>query len=135
MRRPSTSADKQEAARHFAAIIEEQFAPFAARGHPLPRLTLRWMRTRWGSLSTRRRGYLRRWFGGGPPEPARMTLNLALLEAPRQCVEYVVVHELCHLEHQGHGPAFYRLMETLMPDWRGRKRRLEASIGALLPVR
>jgi predicted metal-dependent hydrolase len=126
---------RREAEALFITIIKERFAPFAVRGHPPPRLTLRLMRTRWGSLSSPRRSRFQRWLRPTPPKPARMTLNLALIHAPRACIEYVVVHELCHLDHHGHGPAFYRLLEQLMPDWRARKRELEAAIGALLPPR
>ena len=124
---------RAEAAALFAAVVNERFAPFAARGHLPPRLTVRLMRTRWGSLSTRRMGRIRRWFGERPTEPARMTLNLVLVRAPRECLEYVVVHELCHLEHHGHGPGFYSLMAELMPDWRERKQRLIAVVAGLLP--
>lgn len=90
------------------ALLAERFAPFAARGHAAPALAVRSMRSRWGSLVARR----------------RMTLNVALVRAPRALFEYVVVHELCHLEHGGHGRGFYRLMDELMPDWRARRRAL-----------
>lgn len=88
------------------AFVTARFAWFAARGHPVPGVTIRRMTTRWGSLAGRR----------------RMTLNLALVHAPPACFEYVVVHELCHLEHRGHGRGFYRLLEQLLPDWRERRR-------------
>ncbi|MDR1855353.1 MAG: M48 family metallopeptidase [Azoarcus sp.] len=39
----------------------------------------------------------------------------------------MVAHELCHLTHRNHGPKFWALLESLMPDWRERKRRLEES--------
>ncbi len=126
---------RAEAAAVFATVVHERFAPFAAQGHLLPRLTVRLMRTRWGSLSMRRAPRFGRWFRPRPPEPARMTLNLVLLQAPRACLDYVVVHELCHLDHQGHGPAFYARLAELMPDWRERKRLLETSVAGLLPRR
>lgn len=106
-----------------AALVTERFAHFAALGHVPPLLTVRRMTARWGSLAG---GGRRGWrLLPGPRAPARMTLNVALVRAPRECLEYVVVHELCHLEHRGHGPGFYRLLGRLMPDWRERKRRLE----------
>jgi predicted metal-dependent hydrolase len=57
-----------------------------------------------------------------------MTLNVNLIRAPRRCIEYVVTHELCHLEHRDHDAKFFRLLGRLMPDWERRKRRLEASL-------
>ncbi|MCC7257747.1 MAG: M48 family metallopeptidase [Gammaproteobacteria bacterium] len=90
-------------------LVAARFAPFAARGHRPPSVTIRRMTSRWGSLVARR----------------RMTLALTLVQAPRDCFEYVVVHELCHLEHSGHGADFRDLMDRLMPDWRDRRRLLE----------
>jgi predicted metal-dependent hydrolase len=37
----------------------------------------------------------------------------------------VIIHELCHLIHPNHDKGFYRLMESITPDWRNRKERLE----------
>ncbi|MGE0822473.1 MAG: M48 family metallopeptidase [Candidatus Binatia bacterium] len=82
---------------------------FARRGHSQPRLAVKNMHTRWGSLSS----------------SGLVTLNGNLIHAPKSCIEYVIIHELCHLEHKNHGPKFYRLLEQLMPDWLKRKRRLE----------
>lgn len=103
---------REQGGREVATILAERFGWFAARGHRPPAVAFRAMRSRWGSLVAGR----------------RMTLNLALVRAPRECLEYVVVHELCHLEHRGHGPRFYRLMDQLLPDWRERRRRLELAL-------
>ena len=74
-----------------------------------PRLQIRDMKTRWGSLSK-----------GGI-----LTLNIKLIAAPKECIEYVVVHELCHLKYPNHDKKFYRLLETRLPDWEKRKQKLE----------
>ena len=97
------------ARNRFQESIERQFSWFAERGHRLPVLRVKKMRTRWGSLS--RRGYI--------------NLNLALMQYPPAVIDYVVMHELCHLEYMHHGPAFHALMDQRMPDWPARKRRLE----------
>jgi len=50
--------------------------------------------------------------------------NPKLVHAPLHSIDYVVVHELCHLKHPYHSDAFYDLLERMLPDWR-RKERLE----------
>ena len=77
-----------------------------------PFLTLRKMKTRWGSLST----------------IGRLTLNTDLIQAPRECIEYVVYHELCHLYYHNHGPEYYKLLDRALPDWKQRKHKLEMSL-------
>jgi predicted metal-dependent hydrolase len=107
-------------ARWYRARAEQEFERLVDLWHghprfaryPRPALNIRSMRSRWGSLGTRR----------------GMTLNLVLIQAPIECVEYVVVHELCHLRYHGHGRGFYRLLESVLPDWRSRKKLLEATI-------
>lgn len=73
------------------------------------KLIIRKMKTRWGSLS---RGQI-------------LTLNVNLVKAPRDCIEYVITHELCHLFYRKHGREFYRLLELKIPDWEMKKHRLE----------
>lgn len=60
------------------------------------------MRTRWGSCNTR---------------VGRIWLNLNLIKKPRECLEYVLVHELVHLHEPSHNKRFYRLMNQFMPQW------------------
>ena len=50
--------------------------------------------------------------------------NRKLLMKPRECIEYVVIHELCHFIHPNHSKEFYGFMEQFMPDWKERKARL-----------
>lgn len=77
-----------------------------------PRLIVRAMQSRWGSLS----------------HAGTMTLNVNLVRAPRLCIEYVVTHELCHARYRDHDAQFFKLLGQVMPDWERRKRRLEEAL-------
>lgn len=74
-----------------------------------PHVTLRIMRTRWGSCRK---------------ASGRITLNTELGRRGFESTEYVLVHELCHLIELNHGPHFYALMDLHLPDWRERKAQL-----------
>ena len=61
------------------------------------------MKTRWGSCNATAR---------------TIRLNTELAKKPKECLEYVVVHEMVHLIESTHGPKFLALMDRLMPNWR-----------------
>ncbi len=94
---------------HARARYQERIAlllpQLPGAGVDAPPLTVRAMRSQWGSCSSR----------------GRLNLNLWLIRAPLPCVDYVIAHELCHLREFNHGPAFHRLMDDILPDWRRRK--------------
>ena len=94
----------------FMDVLDELVPSF--RGYQRPRLIVRAMQSRWGSLS----------------QAGTMTLNANLVRAPRTCIEYVVAHELCHLKHRDHNASFFRLLGQVMPDWEKRKQRLETAL-------
>ena len=66
-------------------------------------ITLRRMKTRWGSCTT---------------TTGRIRLNTVLAERPPECMEMVLVHELCHMYVPNHGPKFRALMDLHCPSWR-----------------
>ena len=100
---------ERQADRRFAALLERRL-PAARRYYAGPvRLRAGWLANRWGSC--RRSGVI--------------TLNYELIKAPVECIEYVLVHELCHLAEFNHGARFYALLEREWPGWRGVKERLE----------
>ena len=76
---------------------------------PHPHLVLRRMPKRWGSAC----------YNG------RIALTPELIHVSSACIDYVIAHEICHLKHPSHGPRFFRLLSSVMPDWRNRKERLE----------
>jgi predicted metal-dependent hydrolase len=102
----------QKAAERFKERFDRNWPNFEKLVSAKPRLQLRWMRRRWGSLS----------------KAGTLTLNPDLIRAPIECIDYVIIHELCHLQHHDHGPGFYRLLEKVMPDWEKRKHRLELTL-------
>lgn len=75
-----------------------------------PRLIVRPMEKRWGSLT---------------PGGRSLILNRRLAEVDVRLIDYVIVHELCHLAFPNHGPGFLKLLTQRMPDWAIRKDRLE----------
>ena len=93
---------QQTAAKFFTELLQQRFTYFAERGYSLPRLSIKTMRTRWGSYSL---------------QTHRIHLNRALIQLERSLIDYVVVHELCHLVEQNHSPRFYALMSDFLPNW------------------
>ena len=47
------------------------------------------------------------------------------MKAPRECIDYVLLHELCHLQHHNHSLKFYNALDRHMPHWRAVKKRLD----------
>ena len=96
----------------FGEIIAETYPVFQKYGVAMPTLRIRDMETRWGSCLVKK---------------GILTLNKRLLEAPRNCIEYVVMHEFCHFIHPNHSKHFYTFLTMLMPDWKERKTILDRS--------
>lgn len=96
----------------FSQTLERLYPPFEKYGVARPALRIRSMKTRWGSCLVKK---------------GIVTLNTRLLEAPQNCIEYVVMHELCHFIHPNHSKHFYGFLAMLMPDWKERKKALEST--------
>lgn len=75
-----------------------------------PPLRLRRLRRRWGSCSSQ----------------GVVTLNTHLVKAAPALIDYVLLHELCHLRELNHSHRFYALLEALLPDWRDYRAQLQA---------
>lgn len=96
--------------------LKQNILLYAAKWEPIlgvhaAKWQIREMKTRWGSCSV---------------HTGDIRINLRLAKKPRECLEYVVVHELCHLLEPSHNARFHSLMDRFLPDWRERKRRLNA---------
>ena len=86
-------------ARDRLATASDRYS--AALGRPYGRLTLRDTRSRWGSCSS----------------SAGLSYSWRLIMAPPEVLDYVAAHEVAHLEQMNHSPAFWGLVEDLMPDY------------------
>ena len=98
---------RAEAAAHFARRVEH-YAP--RLGVRPSKVTIRGQHSRWGSCSAK----------------GTVSLNWRLMLAPGELADYVVVHELCHLRHLDHSPRFWAMVGGVIPDYRRRRRRLNA---------
>ena len=78
----------------------------------------------WGRLKLRK--FKARW--GGMSSKSILTLNPDLVRAPLECIDYVITHELCHIEFSHHGPEFWTLLQQKLPDWQRLKHKLEMSL-------
>ena len=85
------------------------WSTFQRMGAKEPRVVFRRTAKRWGSCNNGQ----------------RILLNTDLIKTPLHCIDYVIVHELCHLLCPRHDPQFYRLLKRVMPDRESRKDRLE----------
>ena len=73
---------------------------------------LRTMHKRWGSCT----------------KEGKIMLNPMLVSTPKDCIDYVIIHELCHVRIHNHSQSFYKLLETIIPDWKTRKDYLNTRI-------
>lgn len=109
----ASQASKDEVAQ-WHAVVQACVPALVAAWEPIMgvkagQLAYRNMTSRWGSCQ---------------PSTGRICINVRLALYPPECLEYVVVHELCHLLERGHGPKFHQLMDRFMPDWKQRRDKL-----------
>lgn len=83
-----------------------------------PDIRLRAMRSRWGSCSAK----------------GKIALNIHLVKAPLICIDYVILHELCHIAEHNHSQKFYRLLDKVCPNWKQTKACLDRSASLYLTV-
>lgn len=114
-----------QAKTHFPRRLAELWREFTQTAHKLyhnenwlnhayPSLTTRRMKSRFGSMTIQN----------------KLTLNTELIRVSPRYIDYVILHELCHLKHMNHSKNFYDLLETLCPHWKAQKQELQR----LLPL-
>jgi predicted metal-dependent hydrolase len=100
---------RERAKKYFQQKLVKVSEKFRRYEIELPSIRLRRMPKRWGTCSAK----------------GVIHLNPNLVKFPSSCVEYVIVHELCHLIEANHNRKFYQLLQRMMPNWEGRKSMLE----------
>lgn len=94
------------------AIFHERFAELLPKTpwvEGIPSFRVRAMKKQWGSCSTK----------------GNLMLNPHLVKAPKDCIDYVILHELCHIAEHNHGERFWRLLTQVMPNWKDVKAKLD----------
>ncbi len=103
---------RAKASIHFQNIVEDLLPEFENHDLKVKELKIREMKKRWGSCT----------------KDGVITLNLHLIKAPKRCIQYVILHELCHLIYHKHDANFYRLLNSMMPNWKRWKEKLEITL-------
>jgi predicted metal-dependent hydrolase len=98
----------------YRAQLREDIPPLIAQWQPrlrvkVDRIFIRRMKTKWGSCN---------------PAKGAIRLNTDLAKKPRDCLEYILVHEMVHLLEPTHNARFVALMDHFMPSWRHRREAL-----------
>ncbi len=92
---------REQALELFSKRAIECHRRMQAESLPFPPIVIRSMKSRWGSYSCR---------------TGRMSLNLSLIKVPLACLDYVIIHELCHIKVPNHGPHFWKLVGRYVPN-------------------
>ncbi|CED61474.1 Putative predicted metal-dependent hydrolase [Moritella viscosa] len=99
--------------KHRARLIFQQrlkvLTPQASWVTDLPSFKIKAMNKQWGNCSPN----------------GTLTLNPHLVKAPKECIDYVILHELCHIEELNHSDKFWRLLTQVMPHWKDVKAKLD----------
>ena len=104
---------KSHAKFYFRKILNRIYEKVEYLGILYPQMTVRTMKTRWGSCSYKKN---------------RITLNAYLIEHSIELIELVILHELLHFVHPNHSSEFYKLNEKLMPDYKKREEQLNKEV-------
>ncbi len=92
-------------------IFQERFTEALSRFDlkHTPKLSIREMKKRWGSYLSQ----------------DKIFLNPKLIHTSKDCIDYVIVHELCHMKYKNHDKSFYKFLEEKFPRWEKVKEKLE----------
>lgn len=115
--RPGTDAGRREAilAAWYREQLHQAVPPLIVHwesilGVRVQAFVIRRMKTRWGSCT---------------PKTGHIRINTELAKKPRECLEYLIVHEMTHLLEPTHNARFKALLDQFLPDWRRRRELLK----------
>lgn len=112
-----TNADIEKLCQKALSVIPDKVKYYAEiMGVTYGRITIRNQKTRWGSCSSK----------------GNLNFNCLLMLMPDKVLDYVVVHELCHLKQMNHSKKFWKEVERYMPDYQNYKKWLNENGGALI---
>jgi predicted metal-dependent hydrolase len=103
---------KRMAPKHIISATEEILARYTGYGFSPSSVSVRMMKRRWGSCSNK----------------GKITINSELVKLDDRYLEYVILHELCHLRHHNHSQAYYKLLSEVYPDWKETRKELRKYI-------
>ncbi len=106
---------RERANNYLTKRFQQHCIQYAHLDFPKPTLRISLMKTRWGSCTAK----------------GTITLNPLLVLMPSNLIDYVIIHELCHLKHPNHSKAYYNLLTKTYPEWKVRKASLD-TFGAKL---
>lgn len=101
---------KIRAEEMFKMIAERSNDKLKKYGIKVPHVEIKIMKSRWGSCIHSK---------------MKIGLNIELVKAPSHCIEYVIIHEMCHFKYPNHTKQFYNFLSLVLPDWKKCKARLE----------
>ena len=100
---------RNQASQIFQGRLTACYDKLSRERIPFPKIVIRRMQSSWGSCSAK----------------GTISLNIKLIQVPKEYIDYVLIHELCHLKHLHHEPEFYKLLSRIMPDWKRKKEKLD----------
>lgn len=99
---------KKEAEKIFSEKLNEILIKHKDQDFSPAHFVVRKLKSRWGSCTSK----------------GKITINIELVKLDECFIEYVILHELCHLKYHNHGKEYYRLLEALMPDYKAIRKQL-----------
>ena len=100
---------REQANNVFQERVSAVYPKFSRESISYPKLSIRKMQSSWGSCSAK----------------GTISLNIKLIQVPLEYIDYVIIHELCHLKHLHHEANFYKFLSRVMPGWEVKKGKLD----------
>lgn len=98
---------KNKAAEIYDEYLDSMLELVKPYGVDKPEMKIRKMKSKWGTCNKAKN---------------KITINSELMKVSKECLEYVILHELVHFLVSGHNKVFYNYLTILMPDWKTRKK-------------